>query len=141
MASRRAVIAGPSANLMPSSMSATITPVDISTDKPSASSVDQKSDEGIPRYMHVTRPTFGSRSGGIVLRRKSGATRTSLSLITKYDRSVTAIIFCSENTFAFGQVGGPDKITRLLTWRNLAHTRAATASDAFSASREPKIIS
>src|SRR5215470_10125027 len=111
MASRRAVIAGPSANLMPSSMSATITPEDISTDSPRASRVDQNPAEGTPRYMHVTRPTFGSSSGGIVLRRKSGATRTSLSLITKYEPSVAAIIFWRENTFAFGQVGGPDKMT------------------------------
>src|SRR5262245_33818602 len=113
--SRRAAIAGPSAKRIPSSMSATTTPDDISTDSPSASSEDQKSEAGIPRYIHVIRPTFGSRRGGIVLRRKSGATRTSLSLMMKYDRLETAIIFCSEKTFAFGQVGGPESTTALFT--------------------------
>ena len=43
IASRRTAIAGPSAKRMPSIMSATITPDDISTDSPRASSHDQKS--------------------------------------------------------------------------------------------------
>src|ERR1700745_1001774 len=107
-------MAGPREKRIPSSMSATMTPEDISTDKPSASSDDQRSDAGMPRYMHVTSPAFGSSNGGMVLRRKSGATRTSLSLMTKYDRSLSAIIFSSEKTLAFGQVGGPDNTTRLL---------------------------
>src|SRR5437764_861475 len=97
IASRRTAIAGPNANRIPSIMSATITPDDISTDSPSASSDDQKSDAGMPRYMHVTSPTFGSSSGGIVLRRKSGATPTSLSLMMKYSREEAAIILSREN--------------------------------------------
>src|SRR5215469_18792959 len=100
IASRRADIAGPSANRMPSSMSATITPDDISTDSPSASNEDQKSAAGIPRYMQVISPTFGSSSGAIVWRRNPGSTRTSLSLMMKKDREVAAIILSSENTFA-----------------------------------------
>src|SRR5450631_3878020 len=115
MASRRTAIAGPSAKRIPSIMSATITPDDISTERPRASSQDQKSDAGIPRYMQVTNPTLGSRSGGMVLRKKSGATRTSLSLMMKYERDEAAIILSSENTLALGQVGGPDRITRLAT--------------------------
>ena len=67
----------------PSTMSATITPDGISTDIPRASSCDQKSRVGMPSYMHVTSPTFWSKSGGNTLRRKSGRTRTSLSLMTK----------------------------------------------------------
>src|ERR1700745_552426 len=119
IASRRTVIAGPSAKRMPSTMSATITPDDISTERPRASSDDQKSEAGTPRYMQVTSPTFGSRRGERVLRGKFGATRTSPALITKQDRFVAAIIFSSENTLAFGQVGGPERITFLLIsgWR------------------------
>src|SRR5215470_20069304 len=113
--SRRAAIAGPNANRIPSSISATTTPDDISTDSPSASKEDQKSEAGIPRYMHVIRPTFGSSSGGIVLRKKLGATRTSLSLMMKYDRLETVIIFSSEKTFALGHVGGPESTTVLFT--------------------------
>src|SRR6266567_3365836 len=106
MASRRTAIAGPRAKRIPSIMSATITPEDISTERPSASSHDQKSDAGIPRYMQVTRPALGSSRGGIVLRKKSGATRTSLSLMMKYERDESAIILSSEKTLAFGQTGG-----------------------------------
>src|ERR1700739_4310567 len=104
-------MAGPNANRIPSSMSATMTPADISTESPSASSEDQKSEAGTPRYMQVTRPTFGFRRGGIALRRKSGATRTSLSLMTKYECLESAIILCSEKTLALGHVGGPDRMT------------------------------
>jgi hypothetical protein len=50
----------------------------------------------------------------MVLSRKSGATRTSLSLMMKYWRVEAAIILCSEKTFALGQVGGPERITVLL---------------------------
>ncbi len=115
IASRRTAMAGPSAKRIPSIMSATITPDDISTERPSASSQDQKSDAGMPRYMQVTRPTLGSRRGGMVLRRKSGATRTSLSLMMKYERDEAAIILSSENTLALGQGGGPERIMRLGT--------------------------
>src|SRR5690348_11784731 len=97
-ASRRMAIAGPSAKRIPSIMSATITPDDISTESPSASSRDQKSAAGMPRYMQVTSPVLGSRSGGIVLRRKSGSTLTSLSLMMKYEREEAAIILSSEKT-------------------------------------------
>ena len=75
-------IAAPSANFIPSTISATITPAGISTDIPSASSCDQKPLAGTPWYRQVTRPTLGFNSGGMTLRRKSGPTRTSLSLIT-----------------------------------------------------------
>src|SRR5271157_27860 len=112
-ASRRTAMAGPRAKRMPSSMSATITPLDISTESPRASSHDQKSEAGIPRYMHVTRPAFGSSKGGIVWRRKSGATLTSLSLMMKYERDEAAIILSSEKTLALGQDGGPETISRL----------------------------
>src|ERR1700722_8879670 len=116
MASRRAAIAGPSAKRIPSIMSATTTPEDISTDSPRASRRDQKSAAGIPRYMQVTRPVFGSSSGGIVLRRKSGATRTSLSLMMKYEFDDAAIILSSEKTLALGQAGGPEMMRRLGIW-------------------------
>src|SRR5208283_1307624 len=102
MASRRTAIAGPSAKRIPSIMSATITPDDISTDSPSASSRDQKSDAGMPRYIQVTNPAFESSKGGIVLRRKSGATLTSLSLMMKYEHEDAAIILSSEKTLALG---------------------------------------
>src|ERR1700727_2347380 len=115
IASRRAAMAGPRAKRMPSIMSATITPDDISTESPSASRCDQKSAAGMPRYMQVTSPTLGSMSGGIALRKKLGATRTSLSLMMKYEFDEAAIIFSSENTLALGQVGGPDTIIRLGT--------------------------
>src|SRR5438270_2443234 len=110
MASRRTAIAGPRAKRMPSIMSATITPDDISTERPRASSQDQKSEAGMPRYMQVTSPTPESRSGGIVLRKKSGATWTSLSLMMKYARNEAAIILSREKTLALGQAGGPEKI-------------------------------
>src|SRR5437016_6435662 len=96
MASRRTAIAGPRAKRMPSIMSATITPDDISTERPRASRDDQKSEAGMPRYMQVTRPTLESSRGGIVLRRKAGATWTSLSLMMKYEREEAAIILSSE---------------------------------------------
>src|SRR6516165_9135317 len=126
MASRRAAIAGPSAKRMPSSRSATITPEDISTERPSASSEDQKSDAGIPRYMQVISPTFGFSKGVIVLRRKLGATRTSLSLMMKYERVEALIIFSSEYTFAFGHSGGPEKIIRLGIFGYRCRTSSAT---------------
>src|SRR6266568_149861 len=74
---------GPSAKRIPSSMSAITTPEGISTDIPRASSRDQKSAVGSPRYKHVTSPSLRSNKGGITLRRKSRSTRTSLSEITK----------------------------------------------------------
>src|SRR5580704_1857311 len=94
-------------------MSATITPDDISTESPSASSRDQKSAAGTPRYMHVTSPAFDSSRGGIVWRRKSGATLTSLSLMMKNSFDEAAIILSSEKTLALGQAGRPETIIRL----------------------------
>src|ERR1700733_4917317 len=105
--SLRTASAGPRAKRIPSTMSATITPEDISMDSPSASSDDQMSDAGIPRYIHVTRPTLGSNRDGMTFRRKSDEACTSLSVITKYDRFVAAIIFSKEKVLAFGKVGGP----------------------------------
>src|SRR2546428_8644644 len=114
-ASRRTAMAAPIAKRMPSIMSATRTPDGISTDMPSASSTDQKSAAGIPAYGQVTSPTAGSKSGGIILRRKSGAASTSLSLMTKWELVAAEIIFSSEKTLALGHVGGPESTTRLLT--------------------------
>src|SRR5437879_13756334 len=89
-------------------MSAITTPEGISTDMPSASSSDQKSEAGSPRYRHVTRPSLGSNRGGITLRRKSGSTRTSLSEITKKSFRDFGTILSSVNTLAFGHSGGPE---------------------------------
>src|SRR5580704_7388542 len=141
MASRRTAIAGPKAKRIPSIMSATITPDDISTERPRASSRDQKSDAGMPRYMQVTRPMERSRRGGIVLRKKSGATRTSLSLMMKYDRDEAAIILSKEKTLALGQAGGPDRIMRLGTCGLRARISSATLTAGLSASRAPKTTS
>src|SRR5207253_8434217 len=112
---RRVAMAKPSANRIPSIMSATITPEGISTDIPSASNTDQKSCAGIPRYKQVTRPTFESSNGATMLRKKSGRTSTSLSLRTTYGFDDVCSILLSEKTFAFGQVGTPETTMRDFT--------------------------
>src|SRR5207247_7156629 len=103
------------AKRIPSSMSAMTTPEGISTDIPRASSRDQKSALGSPRYKHVTSPSLRSKRGGITLRRKSCSTRTSLSEITKKSLRERGIILSSVQTFALGHTGGPEDTMRHLT--------------------------
>src|SRR5262245_1777734 len=116
MASRtslRVAIVGPRANFISSSILATRTPDGISIDMPSASTADQKPPAGTPRYRQVTTPTRGLSKGRTTSFKQSGSTHTSLSVITRYGDEATSSIFSSANTFAFGQVGSPEKTTRV----------------------------
>src|SRR5262245_733328 len=100
--SLRVAIVGPNANLMPSIMFATRTPEGISTDMPSASSLDQEPPEATPRYRQVTTPLRGSSNGVTTSRRQLGRTQTSLSVITRYEALAHASICSRANTFALG---------------------------------------
>src|SRR5689334_25051974 len=102
---------GPRANLIPSSILATRTPEDISTDIPSASRIDHPPPAGIPRYRHVTTPTAGLSSGAMTRLRQSGFAHTSLSVITQYEPFAADTIFSKAKTFAFGYWGSPERMT------------------------------
>src|SRR2546430_310900 len=113
--SLRVAIVGPKANLIPSSILATSTPDDSSTDMPSASSTDHTPPAGNPSYRHVTTPTAGSSRGATTRFKQFDCTYTSLSVITQYAADAAATIFSSANTFAFGYSGSPDRTTVAFT--------------------------
>src|SRR5438093_9540354 len=90
--------------------------------------------------MQVKSPTSSLSNAGTMFRRKSVPTSTSLSLITKNSLEQAEIILSSENTFALGHDGWPEKTMVDFTWEYRLRRSSTTATSELFGERAPNTI-